>query len=106
MSAVAIFCAVIGALIRDVRFVIPVLIQVGFIATPVMYPRSLVPSRYAWVYDLNPLAWIIEAVRAAVILGQWPSLALIGALLLAGIVLLAVAIAYSAAVEDRLPDLL
>jgi lipopolysaccharide transport system permease protein len=106
MSAVAIFCAVIGALIRDVRFVIPVLIQVGFIATPVMYPRSLVPNRYGWVYDLNPVAWIIEAVRGAVILGQWPSLALIGALLLAGIALLAVAIAYSAAVEDRLPDLL
>ena len=106
LAAVSVVGALVGALVRDIRFLIPLVLQVGFIATPVMYPRSLVPSRFAWVYDLNPVGRVIEAVRAAVIDGRWPSPALLAGLTVTGLVLLTLAVIYSAAVEDRLPDLL
>lgn len=106
LASVSVVGALVGALVRDVRFLVPLLLQVGFIATPVMYPRSLVPPRFAWVYDLNPIGRVIEAVRAAVIDGRWPSPALLGGLTLAGMLLLLLAVRYSAAIEDRLPDLL
>ena len=106
MAGISVFVALVGALVRDIRFVIPLAVQVGFIATPVMYPRSLVPHRYAWVYDLNPVARTIEAVRVSVIDGRWPSLGVLLGPLAVGLVVLAVALCYSASVEDRLPDLL
>lgn len=106
LSAIAVVTALIGALVRDVRFVVPLLLQLAFIATPVMYPSSLVPRRYTWLIDLNPLAWIIDSVRGAVVAGRWPSPLLVASLLLCGAALLALAIAYSASIEERLPDLL
>jgi len=106
LGAVSVVASLLGALVRDVRFLMPLLLQVGFIATPVMYPRSLVPVRFGWLYDLNPVGRVIEAVRAAVIEGRWPAPALLGALTVVGIVLLGLAIWYSAAIEERLPDLL
>lgn len=106
LGAVGVIASLLGALVRDVRFVVPLLLQAGFIATPVMYPRSLVPSRFGWVYDLNPVSRVIEAVRGAVIDGRWPSLGLLAALTVLGVVLLVLATWYASAVEDRLPDLL
>lgn len=106
LAAVSVVGALVGALIRDVRFLVPLVLQVAFIATPVMYPRTLVPERFGWVYDLNPVGRVIEAMRAAIIEGQWPSPAFLGGLTLAGVALLLAAVTYSASVEDRLPDLL
>jgi len=103
LAAFSVIGALVGALVRDLRFLVPLVLQVGFIATPVMYPRSLVPSRFGWVYDLNPIGQVIETVRAAVIDGQWPSPTLLAGLTLAGVVLLVGAVRYSAAIEDRLP---
>ncbi|MGQ0615842.1 MAG: ABC transporter permease [Acidimicrobiia bacterium] len=106
MAGVAVFLSLIGALVRDLRFVIPLLIQAGFIATPVMYPQSQVPDRFRWVYDYNPVARVIEAVRGAVIEGQWPSATLLVSVFAAAVAVLGLAIWYCGAVEDRLPDLL
>lgn len=106
MAAVGIVVAMVAALVRDIRFVIPLLLQIGFIATPIMYPQGLVPHRYAWVYDLNPVGRIIGAVRSAVIVGHWPSAALLVSIVATGAVALGLAVCYGNAVEDRLPDLL
>jgi lipopolysaccharide transport system permease protein len=106
MAGICIFVALIGALVRDVRFIIPLVIQIGFIATPIMYPRTLVPHHYAWLYNLNPIGQVINAVRSAVILGRWPSVALLGGIIGSGAVVLALGLWYADAVEDRLPDLL
>ncbi len=33
--------------------------------TPIIYPVSLVPKQYLWVYKLNPMVGIIEGYRSA-----------------------------------------
>lgn len=63
---------------RDVRYVIPFMIQLWMFATPIVYPLSLVPERYRLLVALNPMAGIIEGYRAA-LLGrpfQWSALAM------------------------------
>lgn len=52
---------------RDVRHALPFLIQVGFFATPVIYPPSLLPSNVQWVAWVNPISAPILAVRAALL---------------------------------------
>lgn len=34
--------------------------------TPIVYPLSLVPARYVWLYKLNPMVGIIEGYRSAI----------------------------------------
>jgi lipopolysaccharide transport system permease protein len=50
---------------RDVGTVLPVLLQIWMFATPIIYPASLVPERWLWLYRLNPLAGIVETFRAS-----------------------------------------
>jgi len=50
---------------RDIRYVLPFLIQLGLFVTPIFYPLSLVPEKWRWLLALNPLAGQIEAYRAA-----------------------------------------
>jgi lipopolysaccharide transport system permease protein len=54
---------------RDVRYVIPFLVQVWLFATPVAYPSSLVPERWRALYGLNPMTGVVEGFRWA-LLGQ------------------------------------
>jgi lipopolysaccharide transport system permease protein len=53
----------LNAVYRDVRYVMPFLIQFWMFASPVAYPSSLVPSKWQWLYGLNPMAGVIEGFR-------------------------------------------
>ena len=55
----------LNALYRDVRYIIPFVIQFWMFASPVAYPTSLVPERWRWLYGLNPIAGVIEGFRWA-----------------------------------------
>jgi lipopolysaccharide transport system permease protein len=34
-------------------------------ASPIIYPASLIPKKWRWLYDLNPLVGLIEGFRAS-----------------------------------------
>ncbi len=50
---------------RDVGVGLPVLMQFWLFASPIIYPVSLVPTNWQWLYLLNPVAAIVENFRAA-----------------------------------------
>jgi len=54
---------------RDIRYLLPFLIQIWMFATPVIYPASLMPERYRITYFLHPLSGLIEAWRVALLGG-------------------------------------
>ncbi|MFQ5737325.1 MAG: ABC transporter permease [Thermodesulfobacteriota bacterium] len=56
---------------RDIRYVIPFLIQIWMFVTPVIYPKSLFGEKWGWLLLLNPMGGVIEAFRPAV-LGNVP----------------------------------
>lgn len=65
---------------RDIRHVVPFLIQLGLFISPVVYPLRLIPPGYRWLAGLNPMAGIIEGFRSS-LFGQpwdWPGLLLGG----------------------------
>jgi lipopolysaccharide transport system permease protein len=55
----------LNAIYRDVRYVVPFLIQFWMFASPVAYSTALVPARWRWAYGLNPMAGVIEGFRWA-----------------------------------------
>lgn len=66
---VAWLLAAVGVYIRDIGQVTTILTTVLLFMAPVFYPVSAMPEQYrAWLYA-NPLTFIIEQARAAVITG-------------------------------------
>jgi lipopolysaccharide transport system permease protein len=58
---------------RDVRYVLPFVLQLGLFATPVVYSLAALPGRWRDVYAVaNPLAAAIDGVRRIVVHGEWP----------------------------------
>jgi lipopolysaccharide transport system permease protein len=48
---------------RDLKFLVGFGVQLWMYVTPVVYPVSVVPERFRFIYLLNPVASIIETFR-------------------------------------------
>jgi len=84
--AVGTYLAALQVKYRDVRYVIPFLIQFWMFATPIIYPVSLLPLWLRPLFALNPMAGVIEAYRVALLGGLNHSAFSWGSLLLAGVI--------------------
>jgi lipopolysaccharide transport system permease protein len=62
---IGLWLSALNALYRDVRYLIPFIVQFWMLASPVAYPSSIVPERYRWLYGLNPMAGVIDGFRWA-----------------------------------------
>ncbi len=52
---------------RDIHHIWEVFVQLGFWATPIVYPISIVPVKYHKFIFLNPVARVIQSCREALI---------------------------------------
>ncbi|VVB67334.1 ABC-2 type transporter [uncultured archaeon] len=48
---------------RDVQFIWRLVVQLGFFATPILYPITIFPEKIRWIVMLNPMAQIIIMTR-------------------------------------------
>jgi lipopolysaccharide transport system permease protein len=69
---VSLLLAPLNAIYRDVGFALPFAVQMGMFLTPVIYPVSFVPERFAWLYLFNPAATLLNAMRWAVLGNPFP----------------------------------
>jgi lipopolysaccharide transport system permease protein len=60
---VSLWLSALNAMYRDVRYLLPFLVQFWLFASPVVYPSSMVPEKWRWLYGLNPMAGVIEGFR-------------------------------------------
>jgi len=103
---VGVWLSALNAIYRDVRYVVPFLIQFWMFASPVAYPSSLVPERWRWLYGLNPMAGVVEGFRWSLTgHGQPPSL-LLGVSAGMVFILLVGGVLYFNKVEGTIADVL
>ncbi len=62
---------------RDVQYVLPVVLQLALFLSPVAYTLDAVPESKRWLYQLNPLAELLEAVRWSLLGTRAPSVGLV-----------------------------
>jgi lipopolysaccharide transport system permease protein len=62
---VGMLMAALNVKYRDIRYTLPFMIQLWLFASPVIYPLSIVPAKWAWLLKLNPLTGIIEGIRSS-----------------------------------------
>jgi len=78
---------------RDVRYVIPFIVQFGLYLSPVGFSSSVVPEGWRWLFALNPMAGVIDGIRWSLFGTRPPfgdpsfavSLAMVAALLVSGV---------------------
>jgi ABC-type polysaccharide/polyol phosphate export permease len=72
---------VVSALARyfaDIVDLYQVILTAWMYFTPVIYPREIVPERYRWLFDLNPMTTLVDNFRAPIYqhaFPSWPALA-------------------------------
>jgi lipopolysaccharide transport system permease protein len=64
---VGVWLSALMVLYRDVRWVVPLLVQVWLFATPVAYSATLVPADWQLLYYLNPMAGVVEGFRSGLL---------------------------------------
>lgn len=65
--------AALGVYVRDLGQVIGALVLMLLFTSTVFFPREQVPAVLTGIVDLNPISWPVEALRGALLHGQWPS---------------------------------
>ena len=101
---VGLWLSALNALYRDVRYVLPFLVQFWMFASPVAYASSLVPEKWRWLYGLNPMAGVIEGFRWALTGHGQPPGILLAASSAAVILLVFSGLIYYHAVEGTIAD--
>lgn len=62
--------AAVNVRYRDVRYVLPFVVQLLLFASPVAYPSTLLATPLRLVYALNPMVGVIDGFRWAVLHGR------------------------------------
>ncbi|MGA7245320.1 MAG: ABC transporter permease [Terracidiphilus sp.] len=102
--SVGLWLAALNSLYRDVRYIVPFLVQIWMFVSPVAYPASLVPEHWRWLYGLNPMAGVIEGFRWTLTgHGQPPTLLLAVSMVVVAVVLVG-GLAFFRRMEDTIAD--
>lgn len=102
---VGMILAALNVSYRDFRYVIPFLVQFWLFATPVIYPASLVPDKWRWLINLNPMAGLITGIRSSLLNLRisWTDICISGTISLA---LFVIGIFYFKKMERRFADII
>lgn len=61
--SVSLFLAAVNVRFRDVKFIIPFVLQVWLFISPVFYPSSWIPEKWKYVFALNPMTGCLDGLR-------------------------------------------
>ena len=56
---------------RDVKYVVPFLLQLGWFLSPIGYSTQTIPEKWRLLYFLNPMASVIDGFRFALLGGSF-----------------------------------
>ena len=59
---------------RDLNQIWDIVLQIGFYASPIIYPLSLVPDEYLFYYTLNPITRLMVMYRDVLLYDMMPTL--------------------------------
>jgi lipopolysaccharide transport system permease protein len=91
---------------RDVRYIVPFVVQLWLFATPVAYSSSLLGSPWRTLSGINPMVGVVEGFRWAVLDTPNSPWAVVGVSAASAVLLLGGGLAYFDRVERRFADVL
>ena len=74
LVGLSLFVSALNVFYRDVKYLVPLVVQLGMFVTPVIYSTSKVSAQFRSWFFLNPMAVVIHGVRQVVLHGEPPEL--------------------------------
>jgi lipopolysaccharide transport system permease protein len=105
-AGIVLFFAALNVAYRDVRHVLPLLVQLWMFATPVIYPLSVIPDRLRVWFLLNPMAGLVDNFRRVVVRGMPPDFLSLGLAALVSFLLLLGGYQYFKRAEAEFADII
>ena len=72
----ALASAALNVYVRDMRYVVESATTILFWLVPIVYPFSMIPAKFHPLYDYNPLAALIMAMRNILVESRAPAMSL------------------------------
>jgi lipopolysaccharide transport system permease protein len=101
---VSLALAALNVFYQDIQYIWTVVLQIGFFATPVMYPLSVFPQNLQQLLSYNPLAQIIYLARDVTLYAKAPNTASFTYVIVITFVILAVGYAIFSRLEPRFAE--
>ena len=100
-AAVGLILGTLNTFVRDVGQVTPILLQVLFWFTPIVYPASIIPEALQNLIWLNPVYPLVTAYQDLLLYKTWPNVELLfSTALLTACLLLLAGFLYSKAADE------
>jgi lipopolysaccharide transport system permease protein len=66
----ALYITALNVRYRDFRFIIPFVVQFGMYISPIGFSSAVIPTRWRFLYSLNPVVGVIDGFRWCLLRGQ------------------------------------
>ena len=88
-TGLGLILGILNVFIRDIAQVVPIVLQILFWLTPIVYPISIIPESYRHYLYYNPMYPLVRAYQDVLVFGTAPEMLHIGiSVLLSGVLLL------------------
>lgn len=104
--AVSLWLSALNVRYRDVRYIVPFLLQLWLFITPIVYSISIIPERWRPFYSLNPMVGVVEGFRWALFKGADAPNGMLFISALIMVLLLVSGLFYFRRVEDTFADVI
>ncbi len=61
--SISLWLSALAVRYRDIKFITPFIVQAWLFITPVAYSSSLIPEKWQWLYNLNPMTGVVDGFR-------------------------------------------
>ncbi|MDX1765313.1 MAG: ABC transporter permease [Candidatus Saccharimonadales bacterium] len=100
------FMTALNVRYRDVRQALPFAIQLLLFLTPVIYSVDFIPQNLQWILFVNPMAGVVEAMRAGILGVEAINWGFLGISVLSLLVILIIGLAFFRSQERKVADLI
>jgi lipopolysaccharide transport system permease protein len=100
----SLFFAAANLLYRDIQYLLNMILLLWMYLTPVIYPADMVPKKFLLIFQLNPMAVIINAYRQVILGGGEPKYTSIGIALIVSLITLFIGFSYFKSREKIFAD--
>jgi lipopolysaccharide transport system permease protein len=91
-AGIGIILGVINVFVRDIEQVMPIILQILFWFTPIVYPSGGIPAVYAKYLSLSPMFKMVNYYHEAIVYHRMPPLSGVAIILLGSLIVCALAI--------------
>jgi len=104
VCGLSLITAALNVYVRDMRYLVESANTVLFWLVPVVYSFAIIPSAYRTIYQLNPVAALVMAMRDILIEGVHPGTALLVKLTAVSLFMLAAGLTVFRGLQQRFSD--